>query len=69
MTMKITHVKTALKWVGLYLLANLVGGLVDAVTGRAVNGSVAAAIIFACTILFAWKRRERRLREAREVGR
>lgn len=66
--MKITHVKTGLKWVGLYLLANLIGGLVTVFTGPAVNSSLVAAGIFACMIIFAvWKRRERRLREAKEV--
>ena len=58
--MRITQVKTGLKWVGLYLLANLIGGLASVVTGSAVNSSVAAAAVFACMIGVAlWRRRLR----------
>ncbi len=67
--MKITQVRTGLKWLGLFLLANLLGGLAEAASRAEVNGSIVAAIIFACMIAYAlWKRRERKLREVKEVS-
>jgi hypothetical protein len=46
--MNTTHVKTGLKWVGLYLLANLIGASSLRSRGQGVNSPLVAAIIFAC---------------------
>lgn len=67
--MKITQVRTGLKWLGLYLLANLLGGLVEAPSRAEVNGAVAGGIIFLGMIAYALvARRERRLCEAKDVS-
>jgi hypothetical protein len=57
-----------LKWAGLYLLADLIGGLINVFTGPALNGSVVAAAFFVCMIVFAvWRQRRRRLPQAEDV--
>jgi hypothetical protein len=49
--------KTGLKWVGLYLLAQLIGGLVEVTTGAQEVGTVVTAVLMIGFIIYARARR------------
>jgi hypothetical protein len=57
---KMSTFKTGLKWVGLYLLAQLIGGLVEATTGARGVGQVVTAVLMIGFIIYA--RTQRRVR-------
>jgi hypothetical protein len=49
--------KTVAKWVGLYVLAQVVGGLVEAATHSPEAGVVVTVGIVIVFIAYAWRRR------------
>jgi hypothetical protein len=50
--------KTGLKWVGLYLLAQLIGGLVEVTTGAQGVGTVVTAVLVTGFIIYARTHRQ-----------
>jgi hypothetical protein len=56
------RLKSVLKWIGLYLLANLGGGFVGWGLGVTQNGAVFGAVIFVVMIVHAVLTRERKAR-------
>jgi hypothetical protein len=57
---KMATFKTGLKWVGLYLLAQLIGGLVEVTTGAHGMAPVVTAVLMVGFIIYA--RAQRRVR-------
>jgi hypothetical protein len=57
-------VKTGVKWLGLYLLAQLIGGLVEVTTGAHGVGPVVTAVLMVGFIIYTGAQRRVRAKTA-----